>query len=116
MRILDLESIPGTPIQDYQSSGAASATIGHGSGEAHMHWVRFEAKGRIGPHPTGFAQLLVPIEGEGWAAGPDGQRQELRPGRAAFFSSGEVHSKGSETGMSAVMIQIGSITLEMSGP
>ena len=31
-------------------------------------------------------------------------------GQAALFRRGETHSKGSETGMTAVMVQIGDLT------
>ena len=92
MRIIDLQAIGTDPILDYQSTGAASASIGQGGGESQVHWLRFDPGGTIGPHPAGFAQLLLPIEGSGWAAGPDGDRQAIfrgRRGRTVLLDSWE---------------------------
>lgn len=65
----------------------------------------------IGPHAAGFGQILVALAGEGWAAGADGERRLLREGQAAFISRGEIHSKGSETGMTALMVQVRDVRL-----
>lgn len=112
MRVIDLQAFSTAPILDYQSAAAASALIGHGTGNSHIHWLRFEPGGIVGPHPAGVGQLLIPFEGRGWAAGPDGTRQPISPGQVAFFAPGEVHSKGSEAGMSAFMIQVSTLVLE----
>jgi quercetin dioxygenase-like cupin family protein len=106
MHIFDFEAIGTTPILEYQSTGATSASIANGGGEAHVHWLRFEPGGQISPHPTGFAQLFIPLDGCGWVAGPDGRRQIVKRGQAALFSRGETHSKGSDSGMSALMVQV----------
>ena len=113
MRIVDLEAISTSPILDYQSIAAASASIGQGGGEGHIHWLRFKPGGTIGPHPAGFAQLFIPLDGSGWAAGSDGIRQPISRGRVAVIAPGEIHSKGSEAGMSAVMIQLSTFALEL---
>ena len=111
MNILELNSFATAPILDYQALSAHSASIGEGSGEIHIHWLRFEPGGKIGPHPAGFAQLFVPVAGSGWAAGADGQRRAITPGEAALFARDEVHSKGSDVGMSALMIQVSAFAL-----
>lgn len=106
MRIVDLETLAMAPVFDYGSSDASCAAIAAGTGASHVHWLHFEPGGVIGAHPAGFAQLLVPVHGSGWAAGPDGARHPIARGRVAIFEAGETHSKGSATGMSALMIQI----------
>jgi hypothetical protein len=111
MRIIDLDGLATTPILEYQSTAAAAASIAQGRGDAHIHWLRFEAGGVIGPHPAGPAQLLIPIEGSGWAAGLDAVRYPIALGQVAFIASGEVHSKGSEGGMNALMIQLSALDL-----
>src|SRR5512135_2577660 len=113
MLIFDLETVSTAPILDYESRAAASAAIGRGAGDGHIHWLRFEPGGVVGPHPAGFAQLLVPLEGSGWAAGPDAVRHPISRGRVAFIAPGEVHSKGSEDGMRALMIQLSTLTIEL---
>ena len=112
MRIIDLDSLVTAPIIEYQSTRAAATSIARGRGDAHIHWLRFEPGGVIGPHPAGPAQILIPVEGRGWAAGPDAVRQSIAPGQVALIASGEVHSKGSEEGMNALMIQLATVALD----
>ena len=112
MRIIDLNSLTTAPVLEYQSTNAGSAGIGQGRGDSHIYWLRFAPGGSIGPHPAGLAQLLIPLEGRGWAAGPDAVRHPIALGQLAFIAPGELHSKGSEDGMKALMIQISAIALE----
>lgn len=94
----------------YEVEGTASLELAEGSGEAHAYVLYFEPGGVIGPHEAGFGQMLLPLEGAGWVAGGDGERLRLGVGRAAFIERGEIHSKGSETGMTALMVQVRELT------
>ncbi len=106
MRFIDLKRTPCDPITLFDSVRAASREFAIGNGDVHMHLVRFEAGGEIGEHPTGFAQLLLVIEGSGWAAGSDGRKVDLESGEGVIFDRDEMHSKGSDSGMTALMIQV----------
>ncbi len=106
MKVIEFTRSQAQPIELFNSVSAASLPLGHGHGGAHVHCVFFDAGGKIGEHPTGFAQLFLVIEGSGWATGTDGRRIELRAGQGVYFERGENHSKGSETGMTAIMIQV----------
>lgn len=99
------EATLAKPIHKYASAGAASCELAHGDGECHAYAVHFEPGGNIGPHPAGFDQLFLVISGSGWVAGGDGVRHPVGAQSGAFIPRGETHSKGSETGMVAVMIQ-----------
>jgi quercetin dioxygenase-like cupin family protein len=112
MRVIDLRSRPTARIDAFNSSGASSVEIASGGGPAHAHAVRIEAGGLIGPHVAGFGQIFQVLSGVGWAAGPDGERHRLEPGQAAFFSRGESHSKGAETDLLALMIQVEQLSLQ----
>src|SRR5262249_37893214 len=94
------------PIESFQSVRAYSARLGDGEGEAHVYCLRFDPGGMIGEHPAGFGQLFLITEGSGWVIGQDGKRVELSAGQGAYFSRGEIHSKGSDAGMTAIMIQV----------
>jgi len=72
----------------------------------HEYAVHFKARGAIGPHRAGFGQLFIVTEGCGWVAGADGVRHAIAPGEVAHIEKGEVHSKGSDEGMSALMVQM----------
>jgi hypothetical protein len=105
MRVVEFTPELAEPILLFESVAASSIPIGDGSGETHVYAVHFNANARIGVHPTGCCQLFLVVHGSGWAAGEDGQRISLRAGQGAFFETGEMHSKGSDTGMIAIMVQ-----------
>ncbi|HUI26619.1 MAG TPA: cupin domain-containing protein [Candidatus Kryptonia bacterium] len=106
MRVVDFSRQGAEPVTLFDSVSAASVHVADGAGEAHVHCVYFAPGGQIGPHAAGFGQLFMVVNGEGWAAGADGRRVPLVAGQGAYFSRGEVHSKGSETGMTAIMVQV----------
>jgi quercetin dioxygenase-like cupin family protein len=106
MRVIEFSREQSQPIELFRSVSASSVHLGDGSGDAHIYCLYFGPGGEIGEHRAGFGQLLLVIEGEGWASGADGQRVALSAGRGAYFERGEVHAKGSETGMSAIMVQV----------
>ena len=99
------------PIHAYASAGAQSCEIAHGSGESHVYVVHIEPGGIIGPHPAGFDQILLVVKGSGWVAGNDGVRHKIEEESGAFIPFGEKHSKGSSSGMVAVMLQAASFNL-----
>lgn len=92
-------------IHLFASVGASSIELAHGKGESHAYAIHFIPGGMIGPHPAGFDQLFLPLQGTGWVAGSDGVRHAVGPFRGAFVPKGEVHAKGSDTGMVALMVQ-----------
>lgn len=105
MRFVEFSESSAEPIALFQSLSASSLPVAHGSGEVHVYFLRFAPGGEVGVHVTALCQLFVAITGSGWAAGADGQRFTLGPGQGVFFERGETHSKGSEHGMLALMVQ-----------
>jgi len=99
-------------IETYGAHGATSVPLGSGAGAAHVYVVRFEPGGDIGAHDTGFAQLFIVTEGVGWVSGPDDVRVPIEAGRAAYFPRGQRHAKGSDSGMTAVMVQVYDFEIE----
>jgi quercetin dioxygenase-like cupin family protein len=97
------DQIAGRP---YETTLARSTKLAEGQGEAHAYVVYLEPGGVIAPHEAGFGQLFVALRGRGWVAGDDGRRLPLDEGEVAFVHRGEVHSKGSETGTTALMVQV----------
>ncbi|MBW2313998.1 MAG: cupin domain-containing protein [Deltaproteobacteria bacterium] len=109
MKIVEFTPERAEAITNFGSVGASTVAIGDGAGEAHVYCIRFEAGGSIGRHPAGFGQLFLVTEGKGWVEGEDGERRELTAGQGASFARGEQHTKGSDHGMTAVMIQVGEL-------
>ena len=106
VKIIDCSEERAEPIERFESVGASSVRLGDGHGEAHVYCIRFEPGGKIGQHPTGFGQLFLVVDGAGWVSGQDGVRVELAAGQGAYFPRGELHAKGSDVGMTAIMIQV----------
>jgi quercetin dioxygenase-like cupin family protein len=94
------------PITLYQSQGAYALPLAQGRGEGHVYCIRFAPGGAIGPHEASFGQLFLVVAGSGWVSGGDGVPRSLGVGQAAVIARGEVHSKGSEPGMTAIMLQL----------
>ena len=116
MIIFDIADRELHAILDFQSTGAASVELAAGLGDAHVHLVEIAAGGEIGPHVAGFGQLLVCMAGEGWAASADGIRVPLHLGQAAYFARGERHSKGSTTGLRALIVQVRDLNVSGDAP
>lgn len=112
MRLVDLSLERATPIVEYEAVRAAALALGAGTGAAHVYLLSFEPGGQIGPHVAGLGQLLIPVTGSGWAAGGDGVRHPVTTSQAAYWGRGELHSKGSEAGMTALMIQVRDLMVE----
>ena len=112
MRILSLDASLAERIgpRPYEVKLASSLELAEGEGEAHAYIVYLEPGGEIGPHEAGFGQLFVALSGAGWVAGGAGERVPLAQGQAAFIARGEIHSKGSETGLTALMVQVRDLT------
>ena len=106
MHLLDFTPGRGTPITVYDSHGAFALPLGEGQGEGHVYCVRIEPGGAIGAHEAASGQLFLVVEGSGWVSGPDGVERPLGAGRGVYLARGEVHAKGSDTGMTAIMVQL----------
>ena len=89
----------------FESTGVSSVAVATGSGGGHIYHLHFEPGGSIGRHRAGPAQLFFIARGSGWVEGEDRVRREIQAGEAAYITAGESHAKGSEDGMSALMIQ-----------
>jgi quercetin dioxygenase-like cupin family protein len=106
LRLFDLGSEVAEPITNFDSIGVSSVKGATGSGEGHIYTLHFDAGGKVGRHPAGPAQLFMVVAGAGWVEGENGVRRSVKIGEAAFFSPGEVHAKGSDSGMTAIMVQL----------
>ena len=111
MRVIQFSAVHAEPVTLFDSAAASSRLVADGRGEVHVHFLRLEAGGKIGEHPAGFGQLFLVVEGSGWAAGADGRRVEVHAGQGVYFERGERHSKGSDRGMTVLMVQVTDLQL-----
>jgi quercetin dioxygenase-like cupin family protein len=106
LRLFDLGRESAELITNFDSTGVSSVKGATGSGTGHVYTLHFDAGGQIGRHPAGPAQLFMVVAGAGWVEGENGARRDINLGEAAYFTPGEVHAKGSESGMTAIMVQL----------
>ena len=110
MHLLSFGPEQGTPISAYHSQRASAVPLGSGQGEGQVYCIYLGPGGEIGPHEAGFAQLFLVLAGSGWVSGADGVRQVVKAGQGAFIPRGEVHAKGSTSGLTAIMVQLTDLT------
>lgn len=76
------------------------------AGSGGVSVIRIEPGGILGRHSAVIDQLFCLIEGDGWVSGSDGGRVPLSRGQAALWQAGEGHESGTETGMTALVVEI----------
>jgi hypothetical protein len=92
-------------IQAHGSTGLRGTHIAAGQGEVRLTCLSVEPGGFIGTHPATDGQLFLVIAGDGWVAGPDGKRVAIDAGWGVAWEAGEVHTSGSDTGMTALAVE-----------
>lgn len=112
MKLIDFKQGAATPIDVFNSKHTKSVNIADGHGETHVYCLYFNKDSIIDSHPTGYDQLFLVMSGSGWVTGGNNVRQNIHEGQGALFSKGELHSKGSDTGMTVMMIQVDTIQRE----
>jgi quercetin dioxygenase-like cupin family protein len=74
-------------------------------GQIQVGCMHIPAGGRVGYHQAMVPQLFLVVAGEGWVRGNAETRRPVHAFEAAFWRGGEWHESGSETGMTAVVIE-----------
>ena len=105
MDVIEFSAEQARQIQSFSSVAARSVELAHGRGESHVYAIAIAPGGSIGAHEAGFDQLFLIVRGSGWASGADGAKHPLREGQGAFIRKGELHAKGSDAGLLAIMVQ-----------
>jgi len=109
MELIDFSRTRADPIELFESAAASRVVIGRTGNGSLVYCLYVGPDGIIGAHPTGFCQFFLVVEGSGWVSGADGNRIALNAGQGVRLEKGEMHSKGSDTGMTAIMIQMAEI-------
>jgi quercetin dioxygenase-like cupin family protein len=102
-------------VVDFDASAVTALHLAAGAGPWTATVLYVAAGGGLGTHPAGRDQVLFVVEGAGWLE-VDGVRRDLGPGDAGFVAAGQLHAKGSATGMTALVLQSPSIAMEPDHP
>jgi hypothetical protein len=92
-------------ITRYDSEGLRATRVAAGDGSLDLTCLALAPGGIIGAHRAAAAQLFLVIGGDGWVAGPDGQRVPVSAGWGARWEEGEEHASGTATGMLALAVE-----------
>jgi len=95
-------------INYFGSQGLRATRIATGDGlgvEVRLTCLVLEPGGVIGTHPATIPQLFLVISGEGWTAGPDGERVPVAAGQGVRWDAGEVHTTGTGSGLVAIAVE-----------
>ena len=109
MKIFRFDPESGKEIEQFGSVKAIISKILHLEDEAEISSVYIRPNGNIGYHQAVTQQLFLLVEGQGWVRSESDERVIVKGGQAVFWEKGEWHESGSETGMTAVIIEGASI-------
>lgn len=98
-------------VQSYGSQGFRATRIAAGNGQVRLMCLALEPGGVVGTHPATEAQLFLVVAGKGWAAGQDGERVPIAAGWGFRWDAGEIHTTGTETGLTALTVEGGPLDL-----
>ena len=74
-------------------------------GVARVACFHLSAGSVVGEHEAITGQMFCVMDGEGWVAGSEGKRLSIGRHEAAYWAPGEVHSAGTESGLTAIVME-----------
>ncbi|MFD2629967.1 cupin domain-containing protein [Oceanobacillus kapialis] len=105
MEVFNFGVEEGNKIHNYDSVSAFYSKILRTDEPTNIGFINIEKDGFVGYHEAPVQQLFVVVQGEGWVEGEDGKRVMLKGGEGVFWRKGEGHISGSETGLTALVVQ-----------
>ncbi|MFL0569978.1 cupin domain-containing protein [Priestia megaterium] len=106
MKIYKFSKEHGKKVEKYQSHLATYVKMSQTNEAAIIGFMYIDGEGTVGYHQAPISQLFIVVEGEGWVTGENQKRIPIKRGEAALWEKGEWHTWGSETGMTAIVIQL----------
>jgi len=97
--------------REVTAPGSVDARVRRLASEAHVVVIEVRAGGIVARHPAVGAQLFAVVAGSGWVSGGDGAREAVSAGEAVLWDPGEEHESGSDDGMTALVVEAGSLDL-----
>lgn len=101
----------GQRISNYNSVSAFYSKVIKTEEPTNIGFIDIEQGGIVGYHKAPVSQLFIVIQGEGWIEGEDNTRLTLKSGEGVFWEKGEGHTSGSETGLTALVLQSEKLTM-----
>ena len=112
MKIFRFDSGVGRSIDQYNSTGFILSKVVHLFDKAVLNCAYLNANGVIGYHQAAIPQLFLVVQGVGWVRGEFTEKTAIKTGQASFWEKNEWHESGTETGMTAIIIE--GVNLDLS--
>jgi quercetin dioxygenase-like cupin family protein len=104
MQLSRLEERRARPINAHGSGGATVTPLAR-SATASSVRIELAAGGLLGMHVAPIGQLFLVVEGSGWTRTPDTPAQPIEVGSIVYWSPGELHETGTDTGLVAIVVE-----------
>ena len=104
MEIIDFGKAKAKEITNFHSLKAFYTKITIG-------FIHIEQGGVVGYHLAPVPQLFIVVEGEGWVEGENQKRVNVRSGEGVIWKKGEGHTSGSDSGLTALVLESEELTL-----
>jgi gentisate 1,2-dioxygenase len=95
----------GRPISEFASRGSIHVPISKIDSQAHAGCIYLLPGGVVGMHPAEQRQLFMVVQGSGWVRGGNSGQVPIEAGQAVLWEAGELHGSGTETGMTAIVLE-----------
>jgi hypothetical protein len=105
MRLFRCDAEVGRPITAFGSIDLTMTPIARPAGFVQVGCMRLGAGGVLGYHQATIPQLFVVVDGAGWVRGEAPERYPIAAGQAAFWQADEWHESGTETGITAMVLE-----------
>ena len=105
MKLYCFDSGVGRAIDMFGSSHLTLSRVVRLANEAQIVCMYLGPKGLVGFHQATVRQLFLVVDGSGWVRGEAPERVPIAARQAAFWEAGEWHEAGSETGLTAIVIE-----------
>lgn len=105
MKLYRFDTEVGRTIDRFGSINAMISRVTRTAGSAQVGCIHLGENGLVGYHQAVVPQLFLVVQGEGWVTGEDRKKVPIRAGQAAFWTADEWHESGTETGMTAIVIE-----------
>jgi quercetin dioxygenase-like cupin family protein len=105
MKMFRFDAEVGKTIDKFDSVNAAISRVVRTEEGVHIGCIHLKKGGVVGYHPAVVPQLFLVVQGDGWVRADGTERVPIKAGQAAFWKAGEGHESGTESGMTAIVIE-----------
>lgn len=92
-------------VSEFNSRGTEWNLLPGTASAARIGVMRYSPGAVLGTHPAGMDQLFIVVSGSGWIRTGEGAPEPIAESEAVLWKAGEVHESGSESGMTALIVQ-----------